>query len=338
MTFSIIVPIYNCIKDLPACAESILAQNWEDFELILVDDGATDGSGALCDTLAKTDARIRVIHKENGGASSARNVGIEAAKGEYLLFFDGDDTIEPDCLENLARIMGQKVELAVFGMAFDYYCKANLVRTDLLVYPREQTMTQQEIEESFKTLFQANALSSACNKCFRADIVKETGLRFREGMTLYEDLDFVLRFLRHTGEVYFVPQCWYHYRLKETAENLNKRIQDIHKLADNLEILRESILSFGTEAEEVFHSLCAQLLYRHFLFASYNKAQLQSAAEAFQTKVPMESRGLTGAEKEMVCLLEGKQYQKLKRWLTKKKWSRKLRRSAKRVLKALGLK
>ncbi len=89
--FSIIIPVYNTEKELPRCVDSVLSQRFEDFELILVDDGSKDSSGAICDAYAAQDRRVSVIHKNNGGSSSARNLGIENAKGEYLLFLDSDD-------------------------------------------------------------------------------------------------------------------------------------------------------------------------------------------------------------------------------------------------------
>ncbi|MCB8516908.1 glycosyltransferase, partial [Enterococcus durans] len=96
---SIIVPIYNVEQYLRKCVDSILAQTFTDFEVILVDDGSPDNSGAICDEYAKLDSRVRVIHKENGGLSDARNAGIEIAKGKYLGFVDSDDFIDKDMYE-----------------------------------------------------------------------------------------------------------------------------------------------------------------------------------------------------------------------------------------------
>ena len=100
-TISVIVPVYRVEKYIRRCVDSILAQSFRDYELILVDDGSPDYSGAICDEYATRDPRIRVIHKENGGLSSARNVGIDAASGEYLFFMDSDDIIHPDTLRIL---------------------------------------------------------------------------------------------------------------------------------------------------------------------------------------------------------------------------------------------
>lgn len=102
---SVIVPIYNVEKYLTKCVSSILNQTWKNLEVILVDDGSPDSSGKMCDAFAETDERIRVIHKENGGLSDARNVGIEAARGNYLLFVDSDDWIDSDMIETLYRII-----------------------------------------------------------------------------------------------------------------------------------------------------------------------------------------------------------------------------------------
>ena len=98
---SVIVPVYNRKETLERCVQSLRGQTYPDLEIILVDDGSTDGSGALCNALAREDVRIRVIHKENGGVSSARNAGIEAAKGEYLMFTDSDDYAEAQMAEKL---------------------------------------------------------------------------------------------------------------------------------------------------------------------------------------------------------------------------------------------
>lgn len=113
---SIIVPVYNTLDYLPRCVHSILAQTYQNLELLLVDDGSTDGTGALCDSLAREDGRIRVFHKSNGGSSSARNVGIRHAKGQYVGFVDSDDSIAPQMYEQLLlAIERNQVPIAQIG-------------------------------------------------------------------------------------------------------------------------------------------------------------------------------------------------------------------------------
>ena len=117
---SIIVPVYNVEKYIKRCLDSIIAQTFEDIEIILVDDGSTDSSGIICDEYSKVDTRVRVIHKKNGGLSSARNAGIEAARGEFLGFIDSDDYISSDMFEVLYRNMvRERADLSICGI---YQC------------------------------------------------------------------------------------------------------------------------------------------------------------------------------------------------------------------------
>ena len=116
IAISIIVPVYKVEKYLSKCVESILSQTFVDFELILVDDGSPDRCGEICDKYALKDKRIKVIHKENGGLSDARNAGIQVAQGEYLAFVDSDDYIEPQLVENcLARARDMEAPVVLYG-------------------------------------------------------------------------------------------------------------------------------------------------------------------------------------------------------------------------------
>ena len=110
---SVIVPVYNTEKYLEECIQSVLNQSFTDFELLLIDDGSTDQSGLICDKYAKKDNRIRVFHKINGGVSSARNLGLDNAKGEWITFVDSDDCLKPDYLMNLYACVNAKVDLII---------------------------------------------------------------------------------------------------------------------------------------------------------------------------------------------------------------------------------
>ena len=117
MLISVIVPVYKVEKYLPACVESILAQTHKDLEIILVDDGSPDGCGAMCDSYAEQDSRIRVIHKENGGLSDARNAGLAVCRGDYIGFVDSDDYIAPDMYETLAAFAEKEnLDVAMCGV------------------------------------------------------------------------------------------------------------------------------------------------------------------------------------------------------------------------------
>lgn len=109
MLISVIIPVYNVEKYLRRCVESVMLQTYKDIEILLIDDGSTDGSGQICDELAYKDRRIHVFHKENGGVSSARNLGIERACGDYICFVDSDDWIDIDYFENAIPVLKRSI-------------------------------------------------------------------------------------------------------------------------------------------------------------------------------------------------------------------------------------
>ena len=129
---SVIIPVYNSEKYVANTIENILNQTFTDFELILVDDGSKDSSGQICDIYAKKDARIKVIHKENGGICDARNKGLEIAQGKYIMFSDNDDTMELTTLEdNYKLIIENNADLVKFGRKILYIQDEKIYRTDI---------------------------------------------------------------------------------------------------------------------------------------------------------------------------------------------------------------
>lgn len=186
---SVIVPVYNVENYLHKCVDSILAQTLNDFELILVDDGSPDNCGDICDEYAKKDGRVRVIHKQNGGVSSARNAGIELAKGEWLCFVDGDDVIETDYLSNF-MISIDRVDLYLQGYKevsqngdviciHNFHSSNNMEQSDILV----------EAEREY-------IINSPCFKLFRTSIVKEKNLLFDVNTSYGEDHLFTYSYLQ----------------------------------------------------------------------------------------------------------------------------------------------
>lgn len=185
---SVIVPIYNVERYLEKCIDSIIAQSYQNLEIILCDDGSTDGCGAICDRYAGLDSRIRVVHKPNGGLSDARNAGIEIARGTWYVFIDSDDFITPDTIERMhTAAVSTDSQIAVCNMIHIYDDGG----TEPFYRPaQEQTLLAGETR--FETLKQP----SACNKLFRADLFEE--VRFPKGK-FYEDT-FVYHILAHRAE------------------------------------------------------------------------------------------------------------------------------------------
>ena len=251
MKYSIIIPVYNCKEYLCECVNSILTQNADcDFEILLVDDGSSDGSGELCDSLSKENDSVKSFHKINGGAASARNYGIEKSTGEYLMFIDGDDTLSQGAMDHFSDAFKKNhCDMIVYGMSFDYYHKGTITYQELLSCQINGVKEKSKIFGSFKRYFEDNTLSSACNKVFRSAIIKENQIRFVEGMTLYEDFNFVLNYLAYSEKIFFIDQPYYHYRIDVDHQHLHNRVSNLEKLQSNLELLLSSMLDLSSQTE-----------------------------------------------------------------------------------------
>ena len=190
--FSVIVPVYKAEKFLHTCVESVLGQSFPDYELILVDDGSPDNCPALCDEYAAGDDRVRVIHKENGGVSSARNAGMRAAAGEYLVFLDSDDWwCEPNGLEILHQSLCRRpVDVLIYGV------RTIDARTGRPYpqpwYPPE--LNEMDTEEAWMLLLKRGTLlCSFCEGAFRRSFVEEHALYADEDLITAEDGEWVMR-------------------------------------------------------------------------------------------------------------------------------------------------
>lgn len=187
---SIIVPVYNYKAYLRRCLDSIAAQTFSDWECLVVDDGSSDGSAAICDEYATNDPRFRVIHKENGGVSSARNAGLEAARGEFLMFSDQDDAIDPHSMEYALEMQRQDPEAMVMWK-----------------FTRDETEFREKCQEplSFRRLryldmfWQDNLFHTIWNRMYSMDTVRRSGIRFDVTLgwknKLGEDVDFNQKYI-----------------------------------------------------------------------------------------------------------------------------------------------
>lgn len=206
---SIIIPVYNGEKYLDACISSILHQTFSDFELLLIDDGSRDASGAICDRFAAADSRIRVFHVENGGPSRARNLGLREAAGQYVEFVDADDELYPDSLEKMAQcVSGSAPELVM--------AEANVVDNEgtirkLLSMAEPGETPVREILSTMDMDKKAVFLHYIWNKWYRRDIIVRHGLLFDEGERLGEDFLFNSQFVRFCGSILLPKILLYKY-------------------------------------------------------------------------------------------------------------------------------
>lgn len=206
---SIIIPVYNVEKYLDNGIRHVLNQTYRNLEVILVDDGSTDGSGQICDRYAKEDGRIRVIHKKNGGSSSARNCGLEAASGEYVGFLDADDYADETMYEVLHHTMVETGCMIAQVMSRDFDERGNLLKDAYRSTGQVRFLSKSEM---FRLLMLHEGDSSFCTKLIRADFVKQ--FRFSENR-LNEDFELVLKMLLQVEGVYSVEEAHYNILIRQ---------------------------------------------------------------------------------------------------------------------------
>lgn len=217
---SVIVPVYQAEKYIEDCVRSILSQTWGDFELILVNDGSPDASGEICNALAEQDDRIRVIHKENGGAATARNAGLDAARGDYIAFVDGDDLIHPQYLQLMLEML-QKDKADVAWCHYDFFTDEASVFSTPLDLERETEQTEleygQEILKEFRKHERRTSLISLCMKLYKREIFDD--LRLPTGY-IEEDSIVLPLILDRVGVYSHTMLPLYHWR--ETAGSVTR--------------------------------------------------------------------------------------------------------------------
>ncbi|MBR3443813.1 MAG: glycosyltransferase [Bacteroidaceae bacterium] len=255
MQFSIIVPIYNVEKYLSACIDSILAQTYGDYEIILVDDGSTDTSPQICDQYANQHACIHVIHKPNGGLSDARNVGLKVARGEYIFFIDSDDyLIDNAVLSRIVDKLKGKPDVVAFKAVkwFESTGKMGVNTDDLSV-----SSDSLEPYEKYLELIDKDTYSnSAWSKVIKHSILKENHIEFEKGL-LGEDNDWYYKVVSHLTSLELINEPLYVYRQRAgsitktyTKKNMEHLLWIIEKwtkyvnegeLTGNKEVIRNSL-------------------------------------------------------------------------------------------------
>lgn len=237
-TVSVIVPVYNVEKYLDRCIKSVIQQTYKNMEIILVDDGAKDKSGEMCDAWAAKDPRVTVFHQKNGGVSKARNTGINKATGEYLIFVDSDDVIAPDMVEHLIWLLeSENADIAMCGL-YHIFDESNISfeSKDAEVNSFDRVSAIREL------WYQTSFLPSVWGKVYKRDIFGE--LRFTEGI-LFEDVDLLHKLFWKSGKIVYQDVPLYGYVHREnsiTTTRFSERDCDIMMIA-------ESLLQFARENE-----------------------------------------------------------------------------------------
>lgn len=220
-SISIIIPVYNVEKWIRRAVEALQKQTFDDFEIILVDDGSTDSSGSICDSLAAEDSRITVIHQENAGAATARNNGIQQARGEYLYFMDGDDWCEEDMLYVMHRLaVKHQLNLVVTGFYIDTYYDDDKYYQELRNAPDMVYLSAEAFRNAACELFDAQLLYAPWNKLYRRQYLLDHHIEFP--ITFWDDLPFNLDVIRDIDRVGCINNHFYHF-LRARAESENTR-------------------------------------------------------------------------------------------------------------------
>lgn len=236
LKFSIIVPIYNTEKYLKECIDSVLKQDFENYELILVDDGSPDNSPKICDEYAEKDKKVKVVHKPNGGLSDARNCGIKEAAGEYIIFLDSDDFIHENSLEKIAKTCEEKNADIIFLKGFKFF-DDNSETQELDEDLNMDTLKNKE--EIFNYITSLRKFpGSACTKTFRREFILTNELFFEKGL-LSEDIEWMIRALKAAKTIASNNTPYYYYRQNRAgsithtvkARNVNSLIGIIKKYA-----------------------------------------------------------------------------------------------------------
>ena len=260
---SVIIPVYNTEQYLRRCIDSVLAQTYKDFELLLIDDGSKDSSGAICDEYAAQDTRVRVFHKENGGVSSARNIGLDYAQGEWVTFVDADDYIEENFLKSFEGNLD--ADLVVGGM-IEKGPQGNLLRNIPSGYHHPPTFA---LEGNLTKL----AFQSPCGKMYRGSLVKK--LRFDESMIIGEDHFFILRYVYIAKSIRILDigndsECSSHY-IYLPPPNMGKKYQisvqssvyHMLRLEEAYQILGVKDIHFEKFVAEAYYDHCKNDLPEH---------------------------------------------------------------------------
>lgn len=322
---SIIIPVYNAEKTLDKCINSILNQSYKDYEIILVNDASLDGSINILRKYEKTDERINVINLEkNRGVSNARNIGIDAAKGKYVIFMDSDDWVEKTyCEELYQQIINDKIGIAICSWS------EHNVQTNMSILHDSGIGKQTELIEVGELIkyYQTGLITPLWNKIFIADIIRENRIVFNEKQKIGEDLKFVLEYLEKIKNQYkisIISQSLYNYISGQENSLMKKYEYNIEYILENMKSLKNIINMENSELSKIYWNYVYDTYESLFYSVVQNKEikslkTIQELTSSDQFKDMMKNHN-TG---KLDLLYKYKMLWKIKKQLYKEKiWSK----------------
>lgn len=289
---SVVVPVYKTEQYICECVESILGQTFADFELVLVDDGSPDNCGMICDVYAQKDTRVRVIHQENGGASKARNRGIEACTGKYIAFIDSDDVVEKKFFEKaIESIETSGADMYISGLCMETWEQGKIVSSHMYTITEQHEYSIRELLENLNVSYPQICICGPCCKLYRATIIETYNLKFCESLEHGEDTFFNLDFFEKSKNVLFSNEVFYHYRRTNKDSLFSKFHRDTYEVHQKVYgKMRELMDKVGCErcAKDRFDGLCFAMLlggiHEYFRFSEettkeQRRAQIEKVAK-----------------------------------------------------------
>lgn len=213
---SVIIPLYNGEKHIIDCLDSVAKQTYDMLEILVVDDGSKDNGAALVKKYQEKEPRVKLFQKENGGVSSARNLGLQRAEGKYIMFLDCDDTIKKDCCEVLVSLIRkQSCDMAGGSYVFQTVVKGAVVKESELRVPDKNITSMEEFVKTFSVFFDNKIYLSVCGKLYKKAVLDLARICFQDGITIGEDMLFNFKFFENSINVSIVDYIGYEYKVYE---------------------------------------------------------------------------------------------------------------------------
>lgn len=326
---SVIVPVYNVENYIHKCVDSILAQSVTDFELLLVDDGSPDNSPAICDEYAARDTRVKVIHKQNDGVSSARNAGIDAANGEYIVFIDSDDFVNENYLKGMVEAAEKAEENTLIITDYQPFNDDGLEDRSFPETFCVDCDTNSATAQNFRDLvFNFRVFPPYC-KLYKRSVIEDKNLRYNTEIKTAEDFDFNMRYIDGINRICYTPLTDYLYRV-----GYKKYRPSNHGVLGNSEIksahiMANGIVNFAKRLgvyDEVYDEICVWAAKKHYfnrmpmLFAESEEISTAERRKLYKRLTSDEvyrslyKRGITMTEK---CTMQtiGSKFDTFDSWL-----------------------
>lgn len=304
MKFSVLIPAYNCSVTIGDTVRSLLRSGLDDYEVILINDGSTDDTATKLAQITEKYANVVALTKPNGGVSSARNLGIQTARGEYLVFVDADDQLPEAAYRHVVEIVErEQPDMLMFGVQFEHYYKKFLYQTEQMVCTTSGLLDSKEVNKMLMDLFQCNYLSPIWNKIIRRDLIEKHQIRFAESMMLMEDCLFSLECLQHCQTVYLHPEAIYHYALFEGDNKLEKRLRRVGNLYEYIKHFSDLPAEHAAVVQRIYYMLLSQRI-------GFDRTVPQLNAEADDLKKSGFGENLSSAP-GVLKLLNAGQYRRI---------------------------